>query len=72
MSFDPKISPQDILKTRIPNSQLNYYRVGGLVSYTNYTIEMKTYNSKGDSVSKAVAYAVTKEDGEFKRKSQEN
>ena len=66
MKFEPQgVSSSNTLEIKIPNSQLNYYRAGGLLKYKHYRVSVRTYNLNGLETSNksAVAWAWTQEDG---------
>lgn len=66
MKFEPQgVSSSNTLEIKIPNSQLNYYRAGGLLKYKHYRVSVSTYNLNGLGTSNksAVAWAWTQEDG---------
>ena len=73
IGFLMRFEPQGVNKTihsleiKVPNSQLDYYRAGGLLKYKHYKVSVQTYSLSGlgASKSRAVAWAWTGEDGEF-------
>jgi len=66
MTFEPQGEPSHTFTIRIPNSQLNTYKAGGLLKYKHYKVSVRAYNlnGKGASNDSAVAWAWTQEDGE--------
>ncbi|XP_078347645.1 protein sidekick-2-like isoform X2 [Oculina patagonica] len=64
MTFEPQGEPNHAFTIKIPNSQLNYYRAGGLLKYKHYKVSVRAYNlnGKGASNDSAVAWAWTQED----------
>lgn len=70
IGFLMRFEPQGVNKTihsleiKVPNSQLDYYRAGGLLKYKHYKVSVQTYSLSGlgASKSRAVAWAWTGED----------
>ena len=65
MTFEPQGEPDHAFPIKIPNSQLNTYKAGGLLKYKHYKVSVRAYNlnGKGASNDSAVAWAWTQEDG---------
>ena len=65
MRFEPQGEPSHTFEIKIPKSQLNHYRAGGLLRHKRYKVSVRSYNLNGKGVSNdsAVAWAWTQEDG---------
>jgi len=65
MTFEPQGEPNHTFSIRIPNSELNTYKAGGLLKYKHFKVSVRAYNlnGKGASNESAVAWAWTQEDG---------